>query len=157
MNVAKLDVPTIEAVEADTTLTQESGVVVAVVAMIGSLGLLFSGSIWGFIASIIVMLAGWWIWGWLASFVAQKVFGVTTTDTGEMLRVTGYAYVPQLLGVFNFILPIFGFIGGIWTLVALVVGVRQAGEMSTGQAILTSLIAAVPWFVAMMFVTAIFF
>lgn len=156
MNVAKLDVPTIEAVEADQTLTQEAGAVVATIALISALGLLFAGSIVGFILSIIVTLIGWGLWSWLAAFIAQNVFKSTTTDTGEMLRVCGYAMAPQLLGVLNFISPIFGVIGLIWSIVALVIGIRQAGELTTGTAVLTAIFAAVPWLIAMMAIYGIF-
>lgn len=156
VNVAKLDVPTIEAVEADRSLTQEAAFVVGIVALVGALGSLIAGSVLGFVASIVVALIGWGLWSWLAAFIAQNVFKSTTTDTGEMLRVCGYAFAPQILGIFDFILPIFGFIGFIWSVVALVIGIRQAGEISTGNAVLTAVLAAVPWFIAMMVVVSIF-
>lgn len=151
IGVSKLDIPTIEAVEADTSLTQEAGTVVAAAALIGSLGALFTGKIWLFIASIIITLIGWFVWAWLSAFIAQKVFNKTTTDTGEMLRATGYAYAPQMLGI----IPFLGFLGMIWSLVAVIVGMRQAGEMTTGQAILTAVIGFLPAIIAMAIVTAI--
>ena len=151
IGVAKLDVPTIEAVEADTSLTQEAGAVVALSSVIGSIGLIFSNGLWAFIAGIIISLIGWGIWAWLSAFIAQKVFKKTTTDTGEMLRTTGYAYAPQVLGI----VPFLGFIGMVWSLVAVIVGMRQAGEMTTGQAILTAVIGFLPAIVAMGAVTAV--
>ncbi len=159
VNVAKLDVPTIEAVENDQTLTSEAGAVVGVVAVVSSLGLLFSGSLGGFISSVIVTLIGWWLWSWLAGFIAEKVFKSTTTNTGEMLRVCGYAMVPMMLGILGFIPVIgafIGFVGFVWTVTCLVIGIRQAGELTNGNAVLTAVLAAIPWFIAMMVVTAIF-
>lgn len=150
VNIAKLDVPTFEAVEADTSLTQEAGSVVAAVAVIGSLGFLFQGQLWGFISSILVLLIGWFVWAWLSSFIAQKVFSKQTTDTGEMLRTTGYAYAPQLLGI----IPFLGFVGMLWSLVAIIVGMRQAAEMTTGQAVLTVVIGFLPAVIAMGIVTS---
>ena len=155
VNVAKLDVPTFESVEADESLTQESGAVVAIVSLLGALGALFSGKIWLFIATIVISLIGWFIWAWLSAFIAQKVFNVETTDTGEMLRVTGYAYGPQALGVVPIIGPFLGFIGMIWSLVAVIIGMRQAAEMTTTQAIITALIGFLPAIIALGIVTAI--
>lgn len=151
VNIAKLDVPTFESVEADTSLTQEAGMVVGLVAIIGSLGALFRGKLWLFIASIVIMVIGWMIWAWLSAFIAQKVFNKDTTDTGEMLRATGYAYAPQALGI----VPFLGFIGMIWSLVAIIVGMRQAAEMTTMQAVITALIGFLPAIIAMGVVTSI--
>jgi len=158
VNVAKLDIPTIEAVEADESLTQEAGTIVAIVAVIGSLGSLFSGKIWLFISSIIISLIGWAVWSFISSFVAQKVFGKETVDTGEMLRTVGYAYAPFALGIFSFI-PILGFllglVGFLWALTAIVVGMRQAAEMTTVQALITAVIGVIPFIIAIGTVTAI--
>lgn len=155
MSIAKLDVPTFEIVEADESSTDEAGLVVAATAIIGSLGALFSGKLWLFIAGVIITLFGWFVWAWLSAFIAERVFNVQTTDTGEMLRTTGYAYAPQMLGVVPIIGPLLGFIGMIWSLVAVVIGMRQAGEMTTTQAVITAVIAFLPAIIAMGIVTAI--
>ena len=68
--------------------TAEAGVVVVVASVLGSLGSLFVNGLWGFIVTIAILLIGWFVWAWLSAFIAQKVFNVTTTDTGEMLRTT---------------------------------------------------------------------
>jgi len=151
MNVAKLDIPTIEAIEADESLTQEAGAVVALSTLVGSLGLLFTNGLWAFIASILIGLAGWAIWAWLAAFIAEKVFNIQTTNVGEMLRTTGYAYAPRMLGI----IPFLGFIGWIWSLVAVIIGMRQAGEMTTMQAVITAVIGFIPAIIALGIVTAI--
>lgn len=152
VNVAKLDIPTIEAVEADESLTQEAGTVVAIVSVIGALGSLFSGDIWFFIASIIISLIGWFVWSFISSFIAQKIFSKDTVDTGEMLRTIGYAYAPFALGIFSFIPilgAILGLIGFIWALVAIVTGMRQAAEMTTVQAIITAVVGFIPFAIVM--------
>jgi len=151
VNVAKLDIPTIEAVEADESLTQEAGAVVALSTLVGSLGLLFTNGLWAFIASILIGLAGWAIWAWLAAFIAEKVFNIQTTNVGEMLRATGYAYAPRMLGI----IPFLGFVGWIWSLVAVIIGMRQAGEMTTMQAVITAVIGFIPAIIALGIVTAI--
>jgi len=75
-----------------------------------------------------------------------------------MLRTTGYAYAPQMLGIFAFI-PILGWfasVGGmLWSLAAVIVGMRQAGEMTTMQAVITAVIGFLPAMIALITVTAI--
>lgn len=151
INIARLDIATYEQVEADTSLTQEAGAVVAVTAVVGSLGFLFRGQLWGFIASILIMLIGWGVWAWISAFIAERVFNIQTTNVGEMLRTTGYAYAPMLLGI----VPYLGLLGMIWALVAVVVGMRQAAEMTTIQAIITALIGFLPAMIAMGIISAI--
>ena len=150
IGVSRLDVNTFEAVEADTSSTAEAGVVVVVASVLGAFGSLFVNGLWGFIATIAILLIGWFVWAWLSAFIAQKVFNVTTTDTGEMLRTTGYAYAPRVLGI----IPFLGFIGALWSLVAIIVGMRQAGEMTTVQAVITAVIGFLPAVIAMAIVTA---
>lgn len=151
MSIARLDVPTFEEVEADTDSTPEAGFVVVVSSLIGSIGSLFVNGLWGFIATIIILLAGWLIWAFVSAFIAKKMFKVETTDTGEMLRTTGYAYAPRIIGI----IPFLSFVGFVWSVVAIVVGMRQAGEMTTGQAIITTLIGALPALIGLALVAAL--
>lgn len=148
--IARLDIDTFEAVEADKSLTSEAGTVVAAVAVVGSLGALFRGKLWLFVASIIIMIIGWMVWAWLSAFIAQRLFDKQTTDTGEMLRTTGYAYAPMMLGL----VPFLWFVGAVWSLVAIIVGMRQAAEMTTTQAIVTAAVGFLPAVLAMAIVTA---
>ena len=152
IGAARLDVHTFEEVEADESSTAEAGVVVVLSSIIGSLGWAFTNGIGGFISAMIALIAGWFIWAWLSAFIAEKVFNVQTTDTGEMLRTTGYAYAPRALGI----IPFVGFIAGIWTLVAVIVGMRQAGEMTTMQAVITALIGFLPAMIALGVISSIF-
>lgn len=149
--IARLDVPTFEEVEADTSSTQEAGAVVVISSIIGSIGSLFINGLWGFISTIIILLIAWFIWAWLSAFIAEKMFNIQTTDTGEMLRTTGYAYAPRVIGI----VPFLGFVGFLWSIVAIVIGMRQAGEMTTGQAVITTLIGALPGLIAVGIVTAV--
>lgn len=149
--IAKLDVPTFEEVEHDTSCTPEAGAVAIGASIIGSVGSLFLNGLWGFIASIIVLIVGWFIWAWLSAFIAKQVFDVQTTDTGEMLRTTGYAYAPRVIGI----VPLLGLVGIVWSIVAIVVGMRQAGEMTTIQAVITTLIGALPALIGVGLVAAL--
>lgn len=149
IGVSRLDVNTFETVEADESATTEAGVVVALATIVGSLGALFINGLWGFILTIGLGLVGWFIWAWLSAFIAEKVFDVQTTDTGEMLRTTGYAHAPRLIGI----VPFLGFAGALWSLVAVVIGMRQAGEMTTTQAIITAVIGFIPYVIGIGLVT----
>lgn len=159
VNTAKFDVNTIEAIEADKSATGEAGIFVAAVAIIGSIGALFSLNLGGMIATIIMSLIGWALWAFIAQFVASKVFGVTTTDFGEMARVTGYAQGPRVLGLFGFI-PLLGWLMGaiafIWSTALIVVGIRQAADFDTGKAIATTLAGLIPFMIGMAVINAIF-
>ena len=94
---------------------------------------------------IIAMIGGWFVWAWSSAQIAERVFNVHTTNTGEMLRVLGYGSAPRALGL----IPFLGFFALIWTLVTLVYGIRQAGEMTTGGAIITGVLGLIPTAVAM--------
>ncbi len=151
ISIARLHIPTYEEVEADTSSTDEAGAVLVASAVIGSVGSLFINGLWGFLVMIIVMIAGWFVWAWASAQIAERIFGVQTTDTGEMLRVLVDGSAPRALGL----IPFLGFVALIWTLVTLVYGIRQAGEMTTGGAILTGILGLIPTAVAMGLVTAL--
>lgn len=144
ISIAQLHVPTFEEVEADTSATIEAGVIVVASAVIGSIGALFLAGFWGFLAWIIATVGGWYVWAWCSSEIAKRLFNVPTTDVGEMLRVIGYGSAPRALGA----IPFLGLISLIWTLTAVVFGIRQAGEMTTIQAVVTAAFGMVPTLLA---------
>lgn len=140
IRIARLHVPTFEEVEADTSSTGEAAAVLVVSAIIGSVGSLFVDGSWGFLAWILTTIVGWFVWAWASAQVAKRVFNVQTTDTGEMLRVLGYGSAPRALGL----IPFLGFVALIWTLIAQVFGIRQAGEMTLAGAIITGVLGLIP-------------
>jgi hypothetical protein len=158
---AKLDTDLYEEVERDTGATSQALLVVVIVAIATGIGGLLAGvtqgttggAITGFLVGIIAGVVGWGIWSFLTYFVGTKLLG-GTADWGEMLRTIGFAYTPNVLGIFAFV-PLIGWlivlIGGIWALIAGVIAVRQALDFSTGRAVLTVLIG---W-LAMVVVTAL--
>ena len=131
IGAARLNVATYEEVEADRTATgQAMGVVVlsAIAAGIGNLGHAGIGSL---IAGAIGALIGWFLWAWLTWLIGTKVLPEpqTEADFGQLLRTIGFAASPGLLRVFGFI-PVLGalvaLVASIWSLIAMVVAVRQA-------------------------------
>lgn len=113
------------------------------------------GAIIGAIVGVIIALIGWVIAAWVLAFVARGFGG--KTDTGEMLRVTGYVEVFALIGVIAVLMLIspvlgclvglIGLIVGILRLIGYIIGVREAAEFSTSNAIITAIIAAIVNFV----------
>lgn len=96
-------------------------------------------------------LIAWFVGAWVLAFVARWFGG--KTNTKEMLRVTGYvelfglvnllSLVTLLLPALTFVTGIVLFIVSILRLLGFVVGIREAGEFSTGNAIVTAIFAAI--------------
>jgi hypothetical protein len=109
----------------------------------------------GAILTVIVGLIAWVISAWVLAFVAKALGG--KTDTSEMLRVTGYVEIFSLVGVLSIlglitpallcVVGIIGLVVGILRLIGYVIGVREAAEFSTTNAIITAVIAAVVNFI----------
>ena len=141
IGVSRLNRATVEEVEADTSSTVEAAAVMVVSLLIGSVGAAFvDGGLWGFLAWALASIGGWYVWGWVSAQIAERVFDVHTTNTGEMLRVLGYGSAPRALGL----IPFLGFVSLIWTLVCLIYGIRQAGEMTTAGAVITAALGLIP-------------
>ncbi len=147
IRAARLEVDLYEEVEANPNLTQEAILVVVVVTLANLLGRLIQAlftpaSFGGAIITGVWALIGFFIWAWIAYFVGTRLFG-GTADYGELIRTLGYAYTPNILGVFAFIPclgAIVGLIGSIWALVAMVVAIRQALDFDTTRAIFTVIV-----------------
>lgn len=138
IRAAKLDVSFYRTVEQDDKYTGQAAVVVFLAAVLSALGVWFVVERSFFrlvIIGVISAVVGWLAWAGLTYWVGVRLIG-GTADYGEMLRVTGFAQSPRVLGI----IPFLGWIGAIWALVATVVAVREGLNVSTGQAILASVI-----------------
>jgi hypothetical protein len=95
------------------------------------------------------------------TFVGTRLLATaqTSADWGQVARVIGFAYTPNLLAVLGFI-PVLGaiaiLVGGIWTLIASVIGIRQALDASTGRAIGVIVVAFIIYLVVAGIILAIF-
>src|SRR4030042_3142815 len=120
IGVFKLSASTFEEIEHDTNLTLPAAVIVVLVSLVSGVGNgLFNGFIHksfisGFLGSLIGVLLGWLLWSAITWFVGTRLFK-GQADLGEMLRVIGFAYSPQVLSI---IPCVGGIIGAIWTLAA---------------------------------------
>ena len=138
---AKLDVSVYEEVEADQSATMQAAGVVALCAVAKAIGASDDGSASIFIEPI-GAIVGWWIWAGITYFIGKSVFSGTAT-WGELLRTLGFAnaigilfvlgIIPGLGGVLNFIVSILMLVAG-------VIAIRQALDISTGKAIVVAII-----------------
>jgi hypothetical protein len=149
---AMLDVSTYEEVEADQTATPQAAIVIGIVAVASAIGMAGEGS-QGIIGGIIGAFIGWLIWAGVTYLVGVKVMGGTAT-WGELLRTLGFAQSPGVLYVLG-IIPLLGvlvrFGVAVWVIIAGVIAIRQALDVSTGKAVLTAVLS----FLAIMIVMSV--
>ena len=167
IGAARLDPRVYEELEADPSATRQATVVIIIVALIGGFGsaidLMMSntlgdvpgGAIGVIVLQIITALIGWSIWALITYVVGTAIFN-GTADWGELLRALGFAQTPGVLNFFAFI-PWLGILVsalvGFWQLLAGLIGVRQALDFSTRNAVLTVLIGWIIQFVLRIFIT----
>jgi hypothetical protein len=139
----KLDAGIYEEIEHDPTAMGQAVAVVVLAALATGIGGMRSPGAPGLVADVIGGLLGW-----LTSTAVIWLIGVRfmkcTSDYAELLRTLGFASAPRLITVIGSI-PIIGvlalFAGGIAGLVAYVIAVRQALDVTTGRAILVCVLA----------------
>lgn len=147
----------------DPNATGQAATIVVVVALIqglinglvrvsadGTVTTSLLGALIGAIITLLLGLVAWGISSWILATVATMLGG--KTDTGEMLRVTGFVDVFNLVSILNLLVlassalacitGLLGLVIGILAIVGYVIGVREAGEFSTGRAVVAAIVAA---------------
>ena len=136
---AKLDIDVYEEVEADGSATWQAAGVVLISAIASAIGSAGEGNALG---GLIGALIGWAVWAGVTYLVGTVVFNGTAT-WGELLRTLGFAQSPGVLYVLA-IIPLFGWFAkliiGIWVLIAGVIAIRQALDITTAKAIITAVL-----------------
>jgi hypothetical protein len=130
-----------EELEADTEATNSAAIVVVLVSLASAIGGARAGMT-AAMAGLIGALLGWLIWSGVTYLIGDKLLGGTAT-WGELLRTIGFAQAPGMLAVFGLIPGAGGVLRvviGIWTLVAVIIAIRQALDFGTGRAILTAVL-----------------
>ncbi|OGD53374.1 hypothetical protein A3K80_05285 [Candidatus Bathyarchaeota archaeon RBG_13_38_9] len=152
IRAARLDVSLYEEVEKDVKATDQAILVVIIASICAGIGGAIEkisgglgGIIFGLVLGVITALIGWFIWSFITYFIGTRVFkGPKTKATyGELLRCIGFSSSPGVIRILSFISilgPVIVFVAMIWSLVAMVVAVRQALDFSTGRAIATCLV-----------------
>jgi hypothetical protein len=177
IRASRLDVNLYEEVERDTTQTTNALTVVVISAVASGIGAAISqamasapagapgapavaagggGIVLGLIAGVLAALVGWAIWTAIVYFIGTSLFGGTAT-WGEVLRTVGFANAPGVLRILVFI-PILGglinLLVSIWLIVTTVVAVRQALDITTGKAIIVSIIGGIVAFIVIAIIGA---
>lgn len=153
MGILKLDSNTFEEIEHDQNATMQALIIVLAVALIGGLGsgVLSDNFIGGFLSSAISAVVGWLVWSAATYFVGTSLFG-GKADMGEMMRVIGYSYAPQILAF----IPCVGFLALLWSLAAGFIAVRQGLDLDNVKALLTIIVGFI-LVLAVNFVLALIF
>lgn len=151
IGAARLDIPTYEEVEADRDATGQAAIVVAVAAVCSAIGSIGDGTS-GMIGGLIAALIGWLVWSGVTYLIGTMFFG-GTADWGELLRTIGFAQAPGVFYILG-IIPVLGVLVklavAIWVLVAGIVAIRQALDVSTGKAVLTAIVGWLALLIPMM-------
>jgi len=141
IRAAKLDVNLYEEVEADKSALPQAILVVVIASVATGIGTIGVGGLKSIVVLTILSLIGWFVWAYITYIVGTKLLPTpeTKADHGELLRTIGFSNSPGVLRIFH-IIPVIGpyisFAVSIWTLVAMVIAVRQALDYtSTGRAI----------------------
>src|SRR5918997_1396658 len=155
----RLDPATYEEVERDTDATWQAAVVVAVAAIFSGVGS-SGGNTQGLVGGVLAAVVFWAIFALFAYLVgAYLLKGPETSATfGEVLRALGFSYSPSLIAILGLIPGIgflFAFIAAIWSLIASVIALRQALEVSTGRAVAVVVVAFLAMFIVVAVILAV--
>jgi hypothetical protein len=161
---AMLDSATYEAVEADQNATGQA-LAVVVLASIG-LGTGWTGleadRVGAVVALTLVAIAGWITWAFLTYVIGTQFFAEsqTRTNTGELLRVLGFAAAPGVVGVLGLVPGLGPMVTAgtfLWMLATMVVAVQHALDFTSTLRAFTVCVTGWAVFVAMFWVLGIFF
>lgn len=129
--VLRLQPATFEEIEGDRSATGQALAVVVLASVAAGIG---AGLLLGPVALVretLGALVGWVMWAGVTYLIGTRVLPEpgTKTDMGELLRVIGFSYAPNVFNIFAFI-PIIGslvrVVVAFWLLAATVIAVRQA-------------------------------
>ena len=144
--VLKLQPSTFEEIEGDRSATGQAVAVVIVASVAAGIG---AGLLLGPLALVretLAALIGWVMWAGVTYLIGARMLPEpgTRTDMGELLRVIGFSYAPNVFAFFSFI-PVLGYVVRVvvafWLLAATIIAVRQALDYrSTARAAVVVLI-----------------
>jgi hypothetical protein len=146
IGVLKLQPAVFEEIEASPSATGQAVLVVVLASLAAGIG---AGLLFGPLALVretLAALIGWIMWAGVSYVIGARLLPEpgTRTDMGELLRVIGFSYAPNLFAIFAFI-PLLRtvvlVVVAFWLLAATVLAVRQALDYrSTARAVAVVLI-----------------
>ena len=144
--VLKLQPSTFEEIEANPAATGQALAVVVIASVAAGIGAGLMGGPMPLVRETLAALIGWIMWAGVTYLIGGRLMPEpgTHTDMGELLRVIGFSYAPNMFAILAFI-PLLGglvqIIVAFWLLAATVIAVRQALDYrSTARAIAVVLI-----------------
>ncbi len=146
LRAAKLEPALYEEVEADEGALEQALFVVLISSLAAGIGGLRVAGLAGLIVGVIGALLGWVVWAGIVYVIGTKLLPghKTQTDMPELLRTLGFASAPgviRVLGIIPGLGALAAFIASLWSLVAMVIAVRQALDYdSTVQAVMVCVI-----------------
>jgi hypothetical protein len=141
IGVLRLSPKTFEEIEHSKAAFGQAAIVVGSVALLSAFrnGFLGRGGEFltaYFLTTLVWTFVSWFLWAAQSYYIGTLFFGGKATLNG-MLRVTGFAFTPQVL----LVIPCLGWLTGMaWSLTAGVIGARQALKLDNLNAALTILI-----------------
>ncbi|MBI3967501.1 MAG: YIP1 family protein [Chloroflexi bacterium] len=153
LRAAKLEIGLYDEVRHESASTSEAFQAIVIIAIsaglgraIGSLdrGIGVAGATLA--VAVVAALISWVVMSVATYFVATAILGGKASP-GALLRVLAFAEAPTVLNLLRFV-PILGTVvvsltfG--WTLITLIVALRQALDVGTGRAIATAVLAFIP-------------
>jgi hypothetical protein len=144
--VLKLQAATFEEIERSPSATGQALAVVVIASVAAGIGAGLMGGPLALVRVTLAALIGWIMWAGATYLIGGRLLPEpgTHTDMGELLRVIGFSYAPNIFAIFAFI-PLLGglvqIVVAAWLLAATVIAVRQALDYrSTARAIAVVLI-----------------
>lgn len=105
----------------------------------------------------LIVVAGYYLWTFVLWKVGQWLKPIDPTY-GDLLSPVGFAYAPQSLNLFTLI-PLFGrpieLVLAIWSLMAVIVAIRQGLDLNTRRATLIGLVGWTPIQIATGFIQVV--
>jgi hypothetical protein len=131
IRAAKLDASLYEEVESDSEGLSQAITVVALSSLATGIGAFPRLGARGLLFGMAVGLIGWVFWSFLTYWIGARLLPTleTNANLGQLLRTTGFATAPGILGVLGYAPALTGFITVItqlWVLAAFVIAIRQA-------------------------------
>ena len=148
LGALRLQTAVYEEIEADEKATGEAAfIIVATSLLSGAVNGVVTGASSGFFGALGSFL-GWVFYAWVAYIVGVKLFPgkETKSSWGEIARTLGYANTARFLIIFELVpglQAITRTVVGLWVLVATVVALRSALDISTGRAIWIAIASAI--------------
>lgn len=159
IGAARLDAPTYEEVEHDTTAMGQAAAVVVLSSVAAGIGTVTQAGWSGLVVGTIVALLGWVIWAALTWLIGTKLLPEeqTEADIGQLMRTIGFSASPGVLRIGGFIPGVGPFIvlaASLWMLAAMVVAVRQALDYTSTWRALG--VCAIGWVILLGFQVLLF-